>query len=180
MVLRDGGAFFSEKSLKPCQSVEASRARRRRLGHAHVDLDDGALLTMGVEYAYASAVPGHVAEFGTMSGATLTTLANAMRGEDQRYRLSEQRHGIGERSLYLFDSFEGLPQTNNPVDAASPHVATSVWGPGVDAWPDRFGARRRLFRHPRARTGKAWRRLVQRNAAAPSGDLRFARRQHRL
>jgi hypothetical protein len=86
---------------------------------------------MGVEYAYASAVPGHVAEFGTMSGSTATTLASAMRGEDQRYRLSEKKHGIAERSLYLFDSFEGLPQTNNAVDAASPHVATNVWGPGV-------------------------------------------------
>jgi hypothetical protein len=33
--------------------------------------------------------------------------------------------------LYLFDSFQGFPKTNNPVDAASPHVATNVWGPGV-------------------------------------------------
>ena len=88
-------------------------------------------LIMGVEYAYASAVPGHIAEFGTMSGATATTLAAAMRDGDQRYRLSEQSHGIGERSLYLFDSFQGFPKTNNPVDAASPHVATNVWGPGV-------------------------------------------------
>lgn len=36
-------------------------------------------LTMGVERVGASAVPGHIAEFGTMSGATATTLANAMR-----------------------------------------------------------------------------------------------------
>lgn len=34
---------------------------------------------MGVERVGASAVPGHIAEFGTMSGATATTLANAMR-----------------------------------------------------------------------------------------------------
>jgi O-methyltransferase len=88
-------------------------------------------LTMGVEYVYASAVPGHIAEFGTMSGATATTLANAMRDGDQRYRLSERSHGIGERLLYLFDSFEGFPKTDNPVDAASPHVSTNVWGPGV-------------------------------------------------
>jgi hypothetical protein len=88
-------------------------------------------LTMGVEYAYVSAVPGHVAEFGTMSGATATTLANAMFDGDQRYGLSERMHGIDQRQLYLFDSFEGFPKTNNPVDAASPHVATNVWGPGV-------------------------------------------------
>src|SRR5882757_9185062 len=74
-------------------------------------------LTMGVEYAYASAVPGHIAECGTMSGATATTLANAMCDGDRRYRLSEHSHGIGERLLYLFDSFQGFPQTNNPVDA---------------------------------------------------------------
>jgi hypothetical protein len=88
-------------------------------------------LTMGVEYAYASAVPGHIAEFGTMSGATATTLANAMFDGDQRYALSERMHGIDQRLLYLFDSFEGFPKTSNPIDAASPHVATNVWGPGV-------------------------------------------------
>jgi hypothetical protein len=88
-------------------------------------------LMIGVEYAYVSAVPGHVAEFGTMSGATASTLANAMVDGDQRYGLSERMHGIDKRMLYLFDSFEGFPKTNNPVDAASPHVSTNVWGPGV-------------------------------------------------
>jgi hypothetical protein len=88
-------------------------------------------LAIGVEYAYASAVPGDVAEFGTMSGATAATLADAMRDGDRRYRLSEESHGIAERRLYLFDSFEGFPLTSNPIDAASPHVATKVWGPGV-------------------------------------------------
>src|SRR5262245_4940877 len=88
-------------------------------------------LTLGVEYVYASAVPGHIAEFGTMSGATATTIADAMYENDRRYGLSERMHGIGERSLYLFDSFQGFPQTSNPVDASSPHVSTNVWGPGV-------------------------------------------------
>ena len=130
---------------------------------------------MGVEYAYASAVPGHVAEFGTMSGATATTLANAMRDGDQRYRLSEQRHGIGERSLYLFDSFQGFPQTNNPVDAASPHVATNVWGPGVARGLTAAELARRLFRHPRARPGKGRRRAGStRRCRAFRSDLRFA------
>jgi hypothetical protein len=88
-------------------------------------------LEMGVEYVYASAVPGHLAEFGTMSGATATTIAQAMSDGDRRYGLSERMHGIDQRSLYLFDSFQGFPQTNNAIDAASPHVATKVWGPGV-------------------------------------------------
>jgi hypothetical protein len=88
-------------------------------------------LTLGVEYAYISAVPGHIAEFGTMSGSTAMTIANAMVDGDQRYALSERMHGIDQRLLYLFDSFEGFPKTSNPVDAASPHIATNVWGPGV-------------------------------------------------
>src|SRR5262245_11058428 len=88
-------------------------------------------LKMGVEYAYVSAVPGHIAEFGTMSGSTAMTLARSMHDGDRRYQYSEERHGIGERKLYLFDSFQGFPQTNNAVDAASPHIASNVWGPGV-------------------------------------------------
>lgn len=88
-------------------------------------------LTMGVEYAYSSAVPGHMAEFGTMSGATAATIARAMQDGDSRYQLSEQMRGIGRRSLYLFDSFDAFPKTNNAIDQASPHVATNVWGPGV-------------------------------------------------
>jgi len=88
-------------------------------------------LAMGIEYVYSAGVPGHVAEFGTMSGATATTLASAMNDADTRYGLSEQMHGIDRRSLFLFDSFEGLPKTTNAIDAASPHVKTDVWGPGV-------------------------------------------------
>lgn len=88
-------------------------------------------LKMGVEYAYVSAVPGHIAEFGTMSGSTAMTLARAIHDGDRRYRYSEQSHGIDERKLYLFDSFQGFPQTHNAVDAASPHVASKVWGAGV-------------------------------------------------
>jgi hypothetical protein len=131
-------------------------------------------LTMGVEYAYASAVPGHIAEFGTMSGATATTIARAMCDGDRRYRLSEQSHGIGERHLYLFDSFQGFPQTNNPVDAASPHVATNVWGPGVargltaEELHDACGA---ILGRDRVRVTPGWF-----NETLPefSEDLRFA------
>jgi O-methyltransferase len=81
-------------------------------------------LALGVEYAYASAVPGHIGEFGTGAGESAAALANAMCEAERLY-------GSSERLLYLFDSFEGFPQTNNPIDAASPHVLSNAWGPGV-------------------------------------------------
>ena len=131
-------------------------------------------LMLGVEYIYASAVPGHIAEFGTMSGATATTIGRAMRDGDQRYRLSEQMHGIDERSLYLFDSFQGFPKTNNPIDAASPHVATDVWGPGVARGltaPELHSACAEIFGPDRVKVTPGWF-----NETLPGfrSDLRFA------
>ena len=88
-------------------------------------------LWLGMEYIYCSAVSGHIAEFGTMSGETSSVLALGIATFGTRYGYSDQAHGIGPRSLYLLDSFEGLPRTSNKVDAASPHVGAGIWGPGV-------------------------------------------------
>jgi hypothetical protein len=88
-------------------------------------------LYRGFEYVMISAVQGHVAEFGTSSGRTALTLAKAMADYGDRYGASDVAHGIGERRLYLFDSFEGFPAANHPADIAAPHVASGAWGPGV-------------------------------------------------
>lgn len=88
-------------------------------------------LELGVEYAYGCAVLGDIAEFGTMSGSTAVILAKAMKELSERYREANVMHNIGERKLFLFDSFQGLPQTSNVIDTMSPHVASKVWGPGV-------------------------------------------------
>jgi O-methyltransferase len=96
-------------------------------------------LYRGVEYAIISAVPGHIAEFGTSSGRTAMTLAKAMAdiGGDKFLSKSEEHHGIEPRKLYLFDGFEGFPFASHPIDQASPHIVANVWGPGAtkDAGP---------------------------------------------
>lgn len=88
-------------------------------------------LYVGFQYVMIAAVDGHVAEFGTASGRTARVLAKAMADLGHQYRLNDPAHGIGERKLFLFDSFEGLPQVSNPIDSASPHVSSGVWAPGV-------------------------------------------------
>jgi hypothetical protein len=89
-------------------------------------------LHRGVEYAIGAAVDGHIAEFGTSSGRTAMALAKAL----SDYR-DHPMHNLMPRKLMLFDGFEGFPPAMHPIDKASPHVASGVWGPGVtkDAGP---------------------------------------------
>jgi hypothetical protein len=88
-------------------------------------------LHRGVEYIVASAVDGHVAEFGTSSGRTAMTLAKGLADFGNKYVFSEQAHGIVRRKLMLFDGFEGFPSATHPIDQAAPHIRSGVWGPGV-------------------------------------------------
>lgn len=88
-------------------------------------------LYRGFEYVMISAVEGHVAEFGTYSGRTAMVLAKAMADYGNHYVASDREHGIGERKLFLFDSFEGLPAATDPIDKAAPHLTSGVWGAGV-------------------------------------------------
>jgi hypothetical protein len=88
-------------------------------------------LYRGFEYVMVSAVPGHVAEFGTSSGRTAMTLAKAMAELGERYRPSDEVHGIGARKLFLFDSFEGFPKASLDIDLKAPQIESGAWGPGV-------------------------------------------------
>jgi len=92
----------------------------------------------GVEYVVGSAVPGHVAEFGTSSGRTAMVLGIGLADFTHKYVESERRHGISQRKLLLLDSFEGFPPAMHPIDEAAPHIASGIWGPGVmkDATPE--------------------------------------------
>jgi hypothetical protein len=77
------------------------------------------MLLFGVEYVSGAAVEGDVVEFGCMTGRTATVLAAAMAS----FRL--------DRKLHLFDSFEGLPDSNSEIDQRSLHVKHGVWAPGT-------------------------------------------------
>ena len=76
-------------------------------------------LTLSVEYVHGAGVGGDVAEFGTMTGKTAIALAQAVAQFD------------GSKKLLLFDSFEGLPDTQSEVDKVSPHVRSGVWSSGT-------------------------------------------------
>jgi len=51
----------------------------------------------------------------------------AMRDGDQRYRLSSKAMGLATLIVSV-RQLSSFPKTNNPVDAASPHVATTFGG----------------------------------------------------
>ena len=85
----------------------------------------------GVHYAYAMAVHGDIAEFGTGWGRSAFVLSSGMAQYSRLYVSHQTSHGIGERRLYLFDSFEGLPAVDNEIDLRSPHVASGFWKPAA-------------------------------------------------
>jgi hypothetical protein len=88
-------------------------------------------LSEGVAACYGFDVEGHIAEFGTMTGATARGLARAIASCDAHMAHAVAVYGQARRELHLFDSFEGLPATDNPVDAESPHVQDGVWAAGT-------------------------------------------------
>ncbi len=76
-------------------------------------------LLFAVQYVAGCAVAGDIAEFGCMSGRTANVLSAAMAS----FKL--------DRTLHLFDSFEGLPEATSKVDADSVHVKGGVWTKGA-------------------------------------------------
>lgn len=66
-----------------------------------------------------------------MTGATACGLARAMANCDRHMAHAIQVYDAAPRELHLFDSFQGLPATTNPVDAAAPHVRDGAWMPGA-------------------------------------------------
>jgi Macrocin-O-methyltransferase (TylF) len=92
---------------------------------------DADALKRGIAYIYGSAVHGDVIEFGCYLGRTAAALAHGMSEADFNYAGSQKAHGIAERRLWVFDSFEGFPIATTIPDMASPHIAASVWAPGT-------------------------------------------------
>jgi hypothetical protein len=74
-------------------------------------------------YAYGSAVGGDIVEFGTMTGDTARAMGLSMLAVEGQYSLPPKR-------IYLFDSFEGLPDPERTPDLESPHVVLGHWSRG--------------------------------------------------
>lgn len=85
-------------------------------------------LLYGLRNVWGGAIHGHIAEFGTMSGRSATVLAEGISFYLKERAEKDEKHNIGERKFYLFDSFKGLPESTEKADIESPEVATGIWG----------------------------------------------------
>jgi len=93
-------------------------------------------LSQGVQYVCNNAVEGDIAEFGTSSGFSSFTIARAMAIYQRTYARQLAQQGLAQRkALHLFDSFQGLPKPDNPVDLASPYVKSGRWQQGTFGGP---------------------------------------------
>ncbi|GHF80555.1 TylF/MycF/NovP-related O-methyltransferase [Thalassotalea marina] len=88
-------------------------------------------LTSTVRYALGSAVEGDIVEFGTGIGRTAGYLSEALSFYGEFFKEAMQKHGVDNKNLYLFDSFEGLPIATSEEDLTSPHVKAGVWEKGT-------------------------------------------------
>lgn len=85
----------------------------------------------GVIKSYLRGVKGHVAEFGTMSGRSAKMLAYAIASSETIYESQMSGLEVEPRDLYLFDSFQGLPEAIEDADLNTPLVMNGTWGAGT-------------------------------------------------
>ncbi len=112
----------SYQSLRPSKGYDYQSYRKRQIFER---------LTQGVHYVYNNAVEGDIVEFGTSSGFSSLTIAHAMRIYSETYPIRLASHRIGSKTLHLYDSFRGLPNPDDPIDAQSPNVASGMWKEGT-------------------------------------------------
>lgn len=86
---------------------------------ARADQVYGDAFRRAVEFAALQRIPGDVLEFGTLNGYTARKLAELM---------VEVGH---PGRLYLFDSFEGMPDATSWVDRQSYEIRAGAWQPGT-------------------------------------------------
>lgn len=84
-------------------------------------------LTDAVGYIYGMDVKGDIAEFGTMTGRSAVALATAQSIHEALFARDER----AGKKLWLFDSFQGLPEPTATVDLSSPHVQSGLWSQGA-------------------------------------------------
>lgn len=110
------------QALRPAKGYDYESVRQRLIFEK---------LTQGVQYVFNNAVEGDIAEFGTATGFSARTISIAMSVYRQMYRGFMEKHGIGQKNLYLFDSFQGLPRPHSSLDLESPNVASGRWQEGT-------------------------------------------------
>jgi hypothetical protein len=94
------------------------------------DFDPRALI-LAVQYIVTCGVQGDIAEFGCYQGRSAEVIARALYATVMKYATNEILNETTDRTLWLFDSFEGFPEVDNLVDSQSPHIKNRIWGPGV-------------------------------------------------
>lgn len=102
--------------------------------HLHTGLSRVEMLGVvyrSIEYAIGAGVDGDIAEFGTMSGDTAAALAKGLADYGRLYGYADVANGFPTRALHLFDSFEGLPESDSEADRTAPHVAAGLWAAGT-------------------------------------------------
>lgn len=99
-------------------------------------------LSQGVFYAYNNPIQGEIAEFGTATGMSAFTIAKAMGAYQKVFGEALRRFGLPPKTLFLFDSFQGLPRAENAADAQSPNVVAGRWAAGEfkGLTPEELGA----------------------------------------
>lgn len=105
-------AFLDDITLRPPPRFTKERA----------DAVYGDAFRRAMEFITCQPMPdpvGDVLEFGTLNGYTARKLAELMR---------ELGH-LGK--LYLFDSFEGMPEAAHPIDLASYEIRQGAWRAGT-------------------------------------------------
>jgi O-methyltransferase len=85
-------------------------------------------LALGVMYVCGADVEGDIAEFGSKAGKSSRTIAAAL---SRILKIYPYLNSACSKKLHLFDSFQGLPDSESEVDQASPHLLYCVWGAGA-------------------------------------------------
>ncbi len=102
------------------------------------------MLETAVVYAVCCAVPGDVVEFGCWQGDTAEVLAKVMAETAGPH---DELHGIAQRKLWVFDSFQGFPAATAAPDLVAPHIKAGVWHQGSPAGGTPEAVAQRCGRH---------------------------------
>lgn len=81
-------------------------------------------LSKTVEISIAMGIEGDIIEFGCGSGQSSFILAKSILENSKYYEHNKEE----QKKLWLFDSFEGLPESSDTIDKDSPNVINNIWG----------------------------------------------------